>query len=122
MASAARSPEEFEHDLRPLRQLAHDVVEHVRRHGGRSGRRGLGGDGVGDFKIEIGRLQAERRALGAQQHIGENRNGVAPLDRAMHMPERAQQLGTLNSDFHRNIRSRGWGMIASEHPLSCAES
>ena len=68
----------------------------------------LGRDRIGHFKIEVGRLQAQRGAIGAQEHVGQNRNGVAPLDRAMHMAERSQQFGTLNGDLHRNIRSRGW--------------
>ena len=91
----------FQHDLRALGQLAHDVVEHVRGHRGRSAGRGFGGDGVGHFEIEVGRLQAQLRAVGAKQHVGENGNGVAPLYRAMHMPERPQQFGTLYGDLHR---------------------
>ena len=52
----------FDHDLRALGQLAHDLVEHMRRHGGGAARRHLGGDAVDDFEIEVGGLQAELAA------------------------------------------------------------
>ena len=90
----------FEHDLRAFRQFAHDVVDHVRRHGGRAARRDLGRDGLVHLEIEVGRLQRQLAAFGAQQHIGEDRDGIAPLDHAMHMTERFQQLRALDGDLH----------------------
>ena len=91
-------------DLRALGQLAHDLVEHVRRHGGGAARRDLGGDAVGDFEIEVGGLQAELALVGLDQHVGENRDGVAPLHHAMHVAQRLQQFCTLDCNFHWETR------------------
>ena len=102
-------PGRFEDDLCAVRQLAYDVIEHVGRHGRRAAGPSFGRDGVGYFKIEVGRLQAEFRAIGADEHVGEDRNGVAPLHGAMHVPERPQQFRTLYGDLHRNIPFRAGG-------------
>ena len=93
------------HDLRALGQLAHDLVEHVGGHGGGAARRHLGGDAVDDFEIEVGGLQAELALLGLDQHIGQDRDGVAPFDHAVDVAQRLQQFGTLDGDFHRQIRA-----------------
>ena len=51
------------------------------------------GDRLDHLEVEIGRLQARAcRLLGADQHVGEDRNGVAPLDHAMHVAQRLQEL------------------------------
>ena len=98
----------FKHDLRAFGQFAHDVVEHMRRHRRRPAGAGFGRDRVGHFEIEVGGLQAEFRTVSANEHIGEDRNGVAPLHRAMHVAKRFQQFGALYGDLHREIRCR-WG-------------
>ena len=36
----------------------------------------------------------------AQQHVRQDRNGVAALDDAVHVPQRLQQSGALNSNSH----------------------
>jgi hypothetical protein len=74
--------------LRAVRQLADDVIEHMRRHGGRATGRDFGGDGAGNLKVEIGRLQAEFRFLGLDEDVGEDRNGIAALDHAMDVAQR----------------------------------
>src|SRR4029077_17055636 len=56
-------------------------------------------------------LERELGALGANENIGENRNGVAPLDHAMDVGERSQELGALDRDLHAEPRS-----MASESP------
>ena len=104
--SAARSLEEFEHDLGALGQLAHDVVEHVGGDRGRAAWPHFGGDRVDHLKIEVGGFEREFRPVGADEHVAENGNGVAPLHHAMDVAERAQQLGTLYGDLHRGIRSQ----------------
>jgi hypothetical protein len=83
-----------------VRQLAHDVIEQMRGHRGGSGLFDHGRCRLGDFEIEIGRLHVERRALGLQQHIRQDRNGVAALDHAMHMVQRLEEIGTLEGDTH----------------------
>ncbi len=110
----------FEHHLRAFRELAHDVVEHVGGHGRDAARRHIGRDRLEDFEIEIGRLEGELPALGANKHIGQDRNSAAPLDHTMDMRQRAQQLGPLDSDFHAALRSAdmaGAGLIRGAAPL-----
>ena len=94
----------LDHDLRAFGQLAHDLVEHVRRHRGGAAGRDLGGDRIGDFEIEIGRLQAELALVGLDQHVGEDRDGIAALDHAMHVAQRLQQFGALDGHFHGKTR------------------
>jgi hypothetical protein len=74
-------------DLRALGQLAHDLVEHVRRYRRGAAGRCLGGDAVGHFQVEVGRLQAELALVGLDQDVGQDRDGIAPLNHAMHMAQ-----------------------------------
>ena len=97
----------FEHDLRALRQLAHDLVEHVRRHGGRAAGADLGRDRLGHFEVEIGGLEGKLGLLGPDQHVGEDRNRVAALDHAMDVAQRLQQLCAFDRDLHDEPRSIG---------------
>ena len=62
--------------------------------------RDLGRDRLDHLEVEVGGLEAERRLLGPHQHVGEDRNGVAPLDHAMDVAQRLQQLGALDGDLH----------------------
>jgi hypothetical protein len=43
----------------------------------------LGRNGLGLLQIEVGRLEGELRAVGLDQDIGQDRDGVASLDHAM---------------------------------------
>ena len=103
----------LEHDLRALGELAHDLVEHVRRHRGDAARRDLAVDRLDHLEIEIGRLERKLCALGADQHVGENRDGVAPLDHAVDVGERSQELGALDRDLHAGPRSIGKGNLGA---------
>src|SRR5437868_5183958 len=49
----------LEQDLRAFRELAHDVVEHVRRHGGGAGRADLGRNRLDHFEVEVGGFERE---------------------------------------------------------------
>ena len=59
---------------------------------------------VGDLEIEVCGLQAELAAVGLDQHVRQNGNGIAPLDHAMHVTQRPQKFCTLDCNFHRKIR------------------
>ena len=74
-------------DLRAVRELARDVVDHMGGNSGRAFLGDVGRDGLGRLEVEIGALQRQFAALGLDQHIGEDRNGVAPLDDAMHVSQ-----------------------------------
>ena len=87
-------------DLGAFAQLADDVVERVRRHGGGAGRRALSGERGDHFEIHVGRGERELGALGAQQHVRQDRDGVAPLDDALHMSQSAEQRGAFDGQFH----------------------
>jgi hypothetical protein len=90
----------LEHDLRSFRQLAHDVVEHVRRHGGRAAVADFGGERFDDFEIEVGRLQAEAGILRPQKHVAEDGNRIATFDDAMNVSQRFEKLRALDGDLH----------------------
>ena len=94
----------FQHDLRAVGQFADDVVEHVRRHGGRAGGRGFRRQRFGHLEVEVGRLQRQLGVFGADQHVAEDRNGVAALDHAMDVAQRFQELRAFDGDLHCNTR------------------
>ena len=94
----------FQHDLRAVGQFAHDVVEHMRRHGGRAAGGGFSGQRFGHLEVEVGGLQRQPRVFGADQHVAEDRNGVAALDHAMDVAQRLQQLRAFDGDLHCNTR------------------
>ena len=92
----------FEHDLRAVRQFAHDVVEHVGRYGRRPAGGNLGRGRVRHFQIEICRFQTQLAAVGLHQDVRKNWNGIAPLDHAMDVAKRLQKFCTLYGNFHGN--------------------
>ena len=92
----------LQHDLRAVRQLAHDVIEHVRGHGGGAAGGGFGGERFGDFEIEVGGFQAEARLVGADQHVAEDRNRIPPFDHAVNVAQRFQELRALDGNLHDN--------------------
>ena len=87
--------------LRALRQLAHDVVDHMRRNGRRAVLGDVGWNRLGSLEVEVGALQRQPAVPGLDQHVGEDRDGVAPLDDAMDVPKRFKQDRTLDGDLHR---------------------
>jgi len=66
------------------------------------------------FEVEVGGFEGKARAFGPDQHIGQDRNGIPPLDHAVHMRQRFQELGALHGDFHNEPRSVGWEASARE--------
>ena len=90
----------LQRDLRAVGQLADDVVERMGGQRRAAGWRDVGGELFGHFKIEIGRLEEQRSALRLDQHIGQDRDGVAALHHAMDMAKRLQKRRAFESDFH----------------------
>ncbi len=99
----ARLAGHLESDLRPFRQLAHDVVDDVRRHGGRARLGDVGRRRFGRLEVEVGALQRQLAVARLDQHVGEDRDGVAPLDDAMDVAQSLEQGRSLYGDFHRSI-------------------
>src|SRR5262249_33645841 len=100
---AAVSPR-LQLDLRPLGQLADNVVEHVRRHGGGTRLLHLGVQRLDDLDVEIGGLQLEPVLAGADQHVRQNRNGITALHHAVNVGEGPYELAPLDRDLHGEIR------------------
>jgi hypothetical protein len=90
----------LERDLRAFGELTDDVVDDVRRYGRGAALGGVGIDRLRNLDVEVGRLEAQTRAVAAQQHVREDRDGVAALDDAMHMAERPQQRRSFDRDLH----------------------
>ena len=62
-----------------------------------------GRHGVDDLHVEVGRLQRQLAAFGADQHVGEDRDRVAPLDDAMDVVEGLQEVRPLDGRAHRAV-------------------
>ena len=56
----------FERDLRAVRQLADNLIEGMRGHRRRAGGADVRRQSLGDFQVEIGRLQEQAHVFGAQ--------------------------------------------------------
>jgi hypothetical protein len=63
---------------------------------------------LGPTSAEVRRLAGELGAVRLDQHVGENRYGVAALDHAMHVAERLQQRCAFDGDLHVAIRPLAW--------------
>jgi hypothetical protein len=103
----ARIARHLERDLGTLGQFPHDVVDDVRRHGGRARGRGLRRDGLRHLDVEIRGLESQAPFVGAQEDVRQDRDRVAPLDDAMDVPERPQQRRSLDSNSHGPTRLVG---------------
>ena len=78
----------IERNLGSVRQFAHNLVEDMRRQRRPTRLSHIRRQPVGDFKIEIGRLEQNRTAFRTEKNIGQDRNRRAPFDDAVHMAER----------------------------------
>jgi hypothetical protein len=94
----------FQQDLGAVGQFAHNVVKHMRRHRGGTSGCGLRRQRFRHLEIKVGGLQRQPRIFGADQHVAEDRNGVAPLDHAMDVAQRLQELRAFDGNLHCNTR------------------
>ena len=92
----------IEVDLGTVRQFADDIVEHESGNGRRTGLLDHRRRGIGNFHIQIRRLQGEIRAFGRQQHIAENRDGIAALNDAMDVVQGFEKIGPFDCNFHNS--------------------
>ena len=114
--ASAFAGQQFSLHLRPVGQLAHDVVQHVRRRGGRAVAQDIGGNGFDDFDIEISGRQLQRALAGFDQDVRQNRDRVAALDDTLDVAQRLQQGAPFDVDFHRS-RKRGLGRLKTPGPV-----
>ena len=88
-------------DLAALGQLADDVEEGVGAERGRAGLADLCGDAFIDLQVEVGRHQAERAVLARlDQHVGQDRDGVAPLDHRLDMAQALEEGRPFDRRLH----------------------
>ena len=93
-------PAGLNRNLCALRQFADDVVEGVRRRRGGPWLRHFGRQLVDHRQIHIGRGQRQGRPLRFDQDIGEDGDGIAALDDALHMRQGFQERGAFNGQLH----------------------
>jgi len=87
-------------NLRSFRKLAHDVVEHMRGNGRRAWHFNHGRYRLDDLEIQVGRLQVDRVSVGAQEDVGQDGNGVTPLDHPVNVRQGLEEIGPLEGRFH----------------------
>src|SRR5262249_62043624 len=75
-------------NIRALGQLAHDVVEHMRGNGGGAIALGPGGHRLDQLHVEVGRSKLKLVVARREEDVGEDRDGIPPLDHARHMAKR----------------------------------
>jgi hypothetical protein len=73
----------------------------MRRDGGRAGLIDRCGDAFVDLQIEIGRHELQT-ALGGRldQHVGQDRNGIAPLDHRLDVAEPLEEGCAFDRRLH----------------------
>ena len=92
-------------DIGALRELAHDVVEHVGGHRGGAIASGARRHRLDDLHVEVGRGQLQLVIARGEMHVGQDGNGVAPLDHARHMGERLGQSRLIDGELHGLIET-----------------
>ena len=100
---AARGAVVGQRDERAVGQLAHDLVQGDGRDGRRACALDLGGGVVDDLDIEVGRAEDDRVAFGLDQDVGEDRDGVAPLDHGLRLTDRLEKRAAFDAEFHALI-------------------
>jgi hypothetical protein len=60
----------------------------------------LGRRGVGDLHVEVGGREAQATLAGRQQHVAEDRDGVSPLDDALHVSQGLEQRAAFDRQLH----------------------
>ncbi len=87
-------------DIGSFGQLAHDVVEHMRRYRGGAFALGLARHRLDQLHVEIGGGQLQLVLGRADQDVGQDGDGIAPLDHARDMGERACQAWFVDGEAH----------------------
>ncbi len=87
-------------DLRPVGQLAHDVVQHVRGNRQRTRLRHVGLGLLDDLALEVRRLELQPSRRRLQQHVRQDRDRRAPFHDTRDMPERSRQFAFFDNQTH----------------------
>ena len=90
-------------DVGAFRQFAHDVVEHMGRHGGGPFALGAGRHRLHQLHVEVGGGELQLVVPRGEQDVGQDGNGVAPLDHARHVGERLGKAWLVDGQPHALI-------------------
>jgi hypothetical protein len=106
---------------RALGQLAHDIVQRVRRRSGRARLRDLGLGRLDHREIEIGRGQAKRAVPRLEPDVRQDRNGGPALDHALDVAKRLQECSSFDGKLHAPcqiwlVRGRSAGFAGRPKP------
>ncbi len=91
--------------VRAFGQLADDLIEGVGGGGDLAGRLHRGGGLVNDLHVEVGGREGQRLLVGGQEHIGQDRDGVASFHDALHVAEGLEERRALDGQPHLVVRS-----------------
>ena len=75
-------------------------MQHVGRHRDGAGRRDLGRRLLDHLALEIGRLELQHVAGGADQHVRQDRDRGPPLDHARDVAQCPQQVSAFDHNPH----------------------
>ena len=93
---------EFQFDIGPGGQLAHNVEQRAGRRSDRAFAGNLRIGAVDSLDVEVGGHEGDFAALGFHQDVGQDRDRIAPLHHVLHMAERVQQVTTFNRQLHKS--------------------
>ena len=65
---------------------------------------------VDHLDVQIGGAEHDVVAVGLDQHVGQDRNGVAPFDDGLRLGDGLQKRGTFDAEFHGLFPCPGPGM------------
>ncbi len=89
-----------ERNLGAVGQFADDLVEGVGRGGDLALDIHLGLGLVDHLHVEVGGGERQLVVAGAEQNVGQDRNGIAALDDALHVPEGLEERGSFDGQLH----------------------
>ena len=87
-------------DLAAFRQFAHNVIKKMGGHSDGPFFLHLPFHSFGHVHIKVSGLEGDELGFGTDQHIGENRDGVAPFHNPVHVCQSRQKDRAFKCDFH----------------------
>ena len=75
-------------------------MQHHRRNRRGPGAFDHGGGAVHHFDVKVCGAEGNLRALGLDQHVGQDRNGIPPLHDRLGLSQRLEQSAAFDRKFH----------------------
>ena len=98
---------------RAVGKFSHDLVQGHSGYGCRTGALDLGRGLVEHLDVEVGGAELDAVAFGFDQHVGQDRDGVAALDHRLRLADGLEQRATFYTEFHRLSLRRRKGTVAA---------